>query len=184
MAKIVWDDKVNTKALGTHAEEIRADDMNDLKRSLNELYDGTFAEIHVHDGVTAQSIPTGATYTKLISFNNNGESANCTPDQANGKITITKTGRYLINHSWSGLSDTSNTVFWGTVFLDGVEQDQMHWKRKFGIASDVGSCSATGIILVTSAPLDLDFRVRHDDGGSIDLTTEYANLNINFVGDL
>lgn len=144
---------------------------------------GTAAEIYVADGSTAQSIPTGVTYTKSTAFTNNGESSNCTSDATNDKITITKTGKYRVSGAFSGQSGTANVVFRGAAFLNGVEQDRVHFKRKFATASDSGSMSFTGFIDVTSVPVDLDFRVRHDNAGSINLTIEYANLNVEYWGE-
>jgi len=40
--------------------------------------EGVYGEIHVADGSTAQSIPTGLTYTKLTGFTDNGLSNNVT----------------------------------------------------------------------------------------------------------
>ena len=145
--------------------------------------DGIFAEIHVHDGSTAQSIPTGTTYTKSTAFVDNGESSNCTADATNDKITITKTGRYLVSGQVSFSSGTANVTWFGTVFLNGVEQDKVHFTDKVGAAGDIDSASFTGIIDVTTANWDLDMRVRHDNGGSVNLTISYANLNVTYLGE-
>lgn len=145
--------------------------------------EGTFAEIHAHDNATTQSIPTGATYTKITTLDNNGESSNCTADGANDKITITKAGRYLVNGSFSFTCGTNNVTFFGGAFLNGVEQDNVHFTRKIGTAADIGSASFTGIIDVTTVPWDLDVRFRHDNGGSITLTLSYANLNTIYLGE-
>jgi hypothetical protein len=144
---------------------------------------GIFAEIYVADNATSQSIPTGATYTKVTAFDTNGQSANCTADQANDKITITQTGRYRVEGSFSFNSGTANVVWRGAAFLNGTEQSQVHFKRKTATASDAGNAGFTGFIDVTTVPWDLDFRVRHDNAGSIDLTLEYANLNVEYVGE-
>jgi len=54
---------------------------------------GAFGDIHVHDaGAGAQSIATGATYTKLTCFTDNGASVGVTADATNDKITLTRTG--------------------------------------------------------------------------------------------
>jgi len=145
-------------------------------------YPGTFAEIYTHDNSTAQSIPTGATYTKLTAWSNNGESNNITADASNNKITITKPGRYSVVCSISGSSGTANVVFLASAFLGGVEQDQIHWKRKISTANDIGSMSMSGIIDVTTSS-DLDIRARHDNAGSINFTVAYGNLKVEYLGE-
>lgn len=147
------------------------------------MQQGYFAAIHVHDASTAQTIATGATYTKSTAFTDNGFSANCTPDAANDKITITKTGLYRVEGTCSFTTNTNNVVVKGTVFLGGSEQDQIHWERKIGTASDIGNAGFTGIIDVTSANTDIDLRFAHDAGADITVTIKYANLNVSYLGE-
>lgn len=140
-----------------------------------------YAEIYVADSAVAQSIPTGATYTKVTLFTTNGLSKRCTADVANDKLIATKNGIYFVNGSFNMQSGTALVTFRGAAFLGGNEQNQIHWKRIMSVKSDSGSASFTGFINVTTAPQDIDFRVRHDNGGNVDFTLEYANMNIQFV---
>jgi hypothetical protein len=157
---------------------------DDSLTAVGYLYQaGTFAGIHVHDASAAQSIPTGATYTKLTCYTDNEASSNVTPDATNDKITITRAGIYKVDGSFSFTCGTNNVTFFGALFLDGTEQDNVHWERKIGTAGDRGSASFTGIIDVTSANKDIDVRVRHDNAGSIDFTIYYSNLNIIYLGE-
>jgi len=141
-----------------------------------------FAEIHTHDNSTATSVATGTTYTKIDTWDNNGLSNNCTPNATNNKITITKTGKYLVNCSINGESGSNNVTFKFSAFLNAVEQDQIHMHRKFAASGDKGSGAMTGIIDVTSVPLDLDVRARHDNGGSVNFTGTYMNINVIQIG--
>jgi len=175
-------DSHDFSALSNQVMELDAD--GDLAVSGRVTEAGTFANIHVHDaGASAQSIVTGASYVKVTGFANNGESSNCTADVANNKITITKTGYYMVSHNSSFTGDTNNVTYFVAAFLDGTEVDALHFVRKLGVAGDVGSASFSGILDVTSAPLDLDIRVRHDNGGSIEYTMEYANLTVTYLGE-
>ena len=61
--------------------------------------------------------------------------------------------------------------------------DNIHFTRKISTAGDVGSASMTGFINVTSVPVDLDLRVRHDHGSAVNITISYANLNISYLGN-
>jgi len=144
---------------------------------------GTFAEIHVHDASTAQSINNGATYIKSTAFTDNGPSSNATPDASNDKITITETGYYRVEGIVCASAGTGNLEWFGSVFLDGTEQDNIHWHRKISTAGDVGAMPFSGFIDVTTAPLDLDFRVRHSGGSAADFTITYANLNVSYEGE-
>lgn len=176
-SELFWDDTNKRVGIGT------ATPTEKLSVDGRITEQGTFAEIHCHDNSTAQTIPTGATYTKVTAFDNDGFSSNCTPDSANDKITITKTGIYRVEGAFSFASGTNNVEVFGSAFLDGVEQDQIHWTRKVGTAGDVGNANFSGFIDVTTAPLDLDFRVRHDQAGSVNLTFSYANLNVSYLGE-
>lgn len=136
-----------------------------------------YGEIHVHDASTAQSIANGTTYIKLTAFTSNGLYLHCTPDAANNKITITEPGVYQVNGAFNYTSGTNNVIFRIAAFLAGAEQDHIHCYDKKLTGTDACSHSFTGIINVTT-PSDLDVRIRHDNGGAVNLTMVYANLNI------
>jgi hypothetical protein len=142
-----------------------------------------YADIHCHAAVVAQNIPTGATYTKITAFTENGVSMNCTPDQANDKITITRPGNYQVGGTISFTCDT-NAVLWQVgVFLDGVEVENLHFQAKIGTGTDAATGGIVGFLPVATAPLDIDVRVRHDNGGTVALTVAYANISVNWLGN-
>ena len=153
--------------------------------TINELlyYQGTYAEIYTHDNSTAMAVATGAGYTLFDQWAVNGLSNNATPDQVNNKITITKTGVYRVNGAVSMFSGTANAVLIGSAFLGGVEQNQIHFQRKIATTSDAGAAAFSGLINVSSVPVDLDFRMRHNLGGSVDITLTYANMNAEYIGE-
>lgn len=144
---------------------------------IDEKLTPAYGEIYIHEGSTPQSIPNGTTYEKVINFQANGKSKNCTPDYTNNKITITKTGRYDIDGSMSFSSGTNNTDILLAAFLDGVEQENVHFDRTIGTIGSVGSAAISGFIEVDTVPLDLDIRVRHDNGTPVNLTFVYLNVN-------
>lgn len=143
---------------------------------------GAYAEIYVADGSTAQSIPTGTTYTKLTAFTTNGSSANCTADATNDKITITKAGKYLVNCVVSGYDGAAGAEFKMALFKAGVEQSNIHATNKFNAGSEIDNMEMCGIIVAT-ANQDIDVRLRHGDAGSVNFTTQYANLTITYIGE-
>ena len=147
---------------------------------------GTYAEIYCNDAstTTVQGIAAGATYVKITAFTTNGLSKNMTADATNDKITITKAGRYRVEGSFSFADNLPNIVWFGAVFLGGTEQDQLHFSRKIGAGGDVGNSGLSGFISVASVPADIDFRVRHNGVGSVDIAFAYANLNCNYLGEI
>lgn len=152
-------------------------DFDDFRAKL-EFSLPAFASIHVHDNTTAQSIPTGATYTKSTAFADNGYNLNCTADASNDKITITQTGYYQVQGAFCFSAGNNNTVWRLSLFVDGVEFEEIHVHRKISSAGDVGASAFTGIILVSTVPIDIDVRARHDSGGAVNLTITYGNLSI------
>ena len=152
------------------------------KTQVDEQIGGVYGEIYVHDGATPETIATGAGYTKCTAFASNGLSQDTTPDQTNDKITITKAGVYSVECSLSFTGATNSINWFGAVFVDGTEQNQIHFERKLGIGGDYGSAQIGGFVNVTSVPVDIDLRFRHDRGSDDDITVRYANLNVNRVG--
>jgi len=144
--------------------------------------DGAHASIYLDSGVTAQSIANGASYVKSTGFATNGNSSNMTADVANDKITATVAGTYQVNISCSFIGDTNNTNWFGAIFVDGVEQGNIHFQRKIGTASDTGSANASGLVNITSVPVDIDFRLRHDNGTAENFTAKYLNLSAHLAG--
>lgn len=162
---------------------INFDDATDILTIAGQLrQEGIYAEIFAHDVSALQEIATGASYVKITAFTNNGPGANATPDQANDKITLTETGHYRVEGSISFTSDTNNVEFEGGIFLNGVEQTNVHFARKVGTGADVGNAGFTGIIDVSTAPWDIDFRVKHDYGSAVDITIKYININVTYIG--
>lgn len=146
---------------------------------------GNFAEIfrHIDLGDTTQSIPTGTTPTKITAFSTNGEQSIATADKANDKIIINKTGRYKVDLSISYASGT-NAVNWKAyIFSGGVEMHNIHSTGFTSTANDKRSTALGGIINVTSVPCDIDYRVSHSGGASVDLIFAYLNLNVIYLGE-
>jgi len=140
-----------------------------------------FAEIYISDNDVAQTIGTGATYTKLTGTATNGAANNCTADGANTKITITKAGIYKISAHFDGKSDTANVEFEGAIFVDGTIQNNCRCKIEF-VAADKNCSSSIVGLLDVAATKDIDFRVRHDNGGDVDLTIGSANISVIQIG--
>lgn len=155
--------------------------LNYTTTQLNLLSDGAYGGIHVHDNAVPQAIPNGVTYEKLTIWDDNDPSKNCTPDEANGQITLTQAGTYKVEAQLSMASATGNVNFFASVFVDGVEQEQLHFTRKISVAADVGSASLTGIVTVTAGQV-IDLRVRHSDASPVNFTVSYGQFNCQLLG--
>lgn len=140
----------------------------------------SLASIYVNDASVIQSIPTGATYTKLTCWTTDGIYRNCTPDAANDKIIITIPGCYRVAFglSYHAAAGANNVTWKSAIFVSGVEQNNIHSSRKNVNGSDIVATANNGFIDITSVPVDVDLRFRHDNGSVIDLTVAYGNLNV------
>jgi len=137
-----------------------------------------YGGLHVHDNSTPQSVATGAVYTKMTAFADQELTYNATSEA--DSVTVDVQGAYLVNGSFSLTSGTNNVITFGTVFVNGVEQDNVHFQRKIATGTDVGSCSISGIVYMNAGDY-IDFRMRHDNGAAVDITLSYANLTVTLL---
>ena len=135
-----------------------------------------FGSIYVHEGATAQSITNGATATKSTAFTTDGNDSGGISDVANDQLTLSR-GAWSVTASISFFTASNNVDVTGSLFLDGNEQDNLHFQRRIGTGADVGSAALTGIIIVDQASETLDLRLRHSLGAPENITIVYANLN-------
>lgn len=165
----------NTANINTNAANIQTNTDN-----ITDLQNGGYAGIYINNNTTVQSIPTGTTYTKIVNFGGNSIFKNATADYANNQIQITKQGSYKIISSASMSSGTNNVVFNIAVFKNGAKQ-MIELKRKVATAGDVGNASAIGLLYCNADDI-IDLRVTHDNTASVDLTVEYCNFNVEYLG--
>jgi len=141
-----------------------------------------FGEIYSYNNSTPQSIPAGSTFTKVTAWNANGNSLNTTPDYVNGKITANKSGTWAVLAAFTILSGTNAVIFDFAAHLNGVRQDNLHLRRKMATTSDVGNMVLHGLVSGVNAGDEIDVRVIHDNGSAVDLTVQYANFSVLYVG--
>lgn len=145
----------------------------------------SYGGYYVQDNSIALVIPTGTTYTTVQSiWNKTGavHQKDVSVDTSVGSITINEIGKYHVNGSFSFSCGTNNVIWRGTAFYDGVEKGWIHWKAKTGTLGDAVNASFTGILDVSIIGKALDFRIRHDQGGDVNWTLEYGNVNIFKIG--
>lgn len=143
-----------------------------------------FGEIYTADNTTAQTIPTGATYTKATAFNTAGEYRGITLDAANNKMTLTSAGYYKIGITASSKLGTAGVTLKTALFLDGVKVPNCQSIRKVNNANDESTVSFGGIVKVDTANSEIDVRVSQSSGGDVSLTTVFCSLNALYIGDL
>lgn len=136
-----------------------------------------YAEIYTFNNLTPQSIPTGATFTKLTSFMANGQSLNCTADASNQQIIIGTTGMYDISFGFSSQVGANGKVLETSIFKNGVEIQGSHTARYIQSANTFSSVSRNTIVSCLAGDI-LDIRVRHSDTGSMNLIVGYGTLNV------
>jgi hypothetical protein len=158
-------DAIGTPADGlllytTDEESLEVSDQTDWLR----VGPADYGNIYVSGGAGSQTITTGGTYEKVTQFATNGESRNMTNDQANDMITIDNVGTYLvsINMSFTGSNNATVDI---RAHWNSVAQDQIHFQRKIGTGTDVGSGSAVGLLDVTTAGQDLEVFWTSDSNG-------------------
>jgi len=140
-----------------------------------------YGEIYVHGNTTGQTIST-ATSTQVTTFDTNGESNLTTPDHTNDHITITKTGKYLINVS-SAFSGDPNVTWSGGVYKNNgaTQLANIQTERKLGAGGDVGSVSISGIASLT-ADDTIEVWFQHAEGVDKSITVKELTLSVSMVG--
>lgn len=171
---------------GTFASN--SDTKSPSEKAIKTYVDGkvpyiAYGEIYGHDNVNQKAIPTGAGYTKIDNaFTNDGVSENATPQYTLGQITIPQEGKYRIFYTISYTSDVNNTTWFGAIFLNGAEQNNIHSSSKITSATDIRTSAGQGIISVPANGV-IDFRVRHDQVGTVNILPKYININVVYLGD-
>lgn len=141
----------------------------------------SFASIYASTAAAAQSIPTGSTYTKITPFDTNlAGNVGSTPDQANDRIVAGRAGTYQVDFSRSYSVSVANVTWHIAVFVNGVVQPQTVQEIKIGVANQI-NYAALAVQVVCAANDPVDIRVYHDNGGSVNLTYEHANLSITAI---
>ena len=120
----------------------------------------------IYNNSTGTAVVALSTSWKKVTGSFQGEtlsSGNIVPDYLNDKITINHIGTFFVGLQCS-FSGSNNAVVEACVYLNGVRQESVRFRRKLGTGGDVGSASAIGIISVTGTGVDLELYARADSG--------------------
>lgn len=131
---------------------------------------------YVNNNTTAQSIPTGTTWTKLT-FPNTvlGFKKHITIDADTRNIVIQKKGRYFFSFNFSSLANTNNIILETVLLKNDVEIPSMHMKRQFSGLALISQATLTGAVDLNKGDV-LRVAVRHDSASAVNLTVQYGNL--------
>ena len=140
-----------------------------------------YAELYINGNTASASVPTGAEYTKLtVSGFTQGNVKNCAVSLENGDITISKKGKYFINCTFSSKLGTTDVIWDTAVFVNGEEAANLHMRRRFSTSGYTFNVTLFGISDLSAGDV-LDVRVKHNNAGSVAITTEYANISVHRI---
>ena len=141
------------------------------------------AQIEKHDDTITTLIPTGTDYTKLPIFPNYDMAINMISDTANDQIIATINGNYHLKIHANVYSGTGGVVFRLVAFKNGdTELDATHDEFNFPSANVKQRIVVDGSINVSDAPDTFDLRIRHDNGGSVNISATYTHFEMFFLG--
>lgn len=139
-----------------------------------------FGELYEDSAGTVINLPTADNFVQWVS-STVGLSSLTTPSAASDNITILTNGAGTYKVSFSAsFSGTVNSTFHWSVFLGGVEQENVSVERKIGAAADIGSIAASGLLALSVAEV-VDLRASAT-ANTKTVTVNHANLTITKIG--
>lgn len=144
-----------------------------------EVKKKSFACIYMSgEGAVAQSIPAGATYTKITPFDTDlPGSLVSTADAANDRITVGRAGLYIVGFTRTYTVGTANVTWHVAVFVNGVIAQQSVLSVK-SASTNTPTYADLDIPVSCAAGDTIDIRIKHDGGAAVDITFEHATLYV------
>lgn len=136
-------------------------------------------QIYLHSGVTPQVIAVGGTLEKFTGFTTDGDAHGLAADAANDKITITRTGIYVVHFDCT-YDGTNNTIATFRAKWNGVEQNHLMWSQKIP-GGDVSAGTFAGLLSATVAAQDLEIWFTLTSNGH-SVTAQHASLTVFRIG--
>jgi len=123
-----------------------------------------YGEIYNNNTGTAV-VALSTSWAKVTgSFQGNGiSSTNVTPDYANDRIVLNHVGAFLVGFQTS-FSGGANATVNAAIYLDGVRQEGLRFRRKLSAVGDVGSAGGGGLINVTGTGMAVELYAKADSG--------------------
>lgn len=139
---------------------------------------GIYGEILTEDNTTPQTIPTGASNTKITSYNVAGLFSNMSPDYINNEITLFVTARYKIIVTVVFETTTIGDLWHFSAVKNGTVEAITQPRSSNGSIDTV----VLSKIVEGSLNDDFDLRVRHDNAGSLDIKILSSVYSIIYAG--
>lgn len=142
-----------------------------LRDYLEGLDNAIHGSLYIDDGAVSQAV-TGSAWNKITGFTaGNYDRVTLGTDQ----MTIQDAGGYDVGValSWQG---GNSVTFEVCLFVNGVEQPQVEFWRKMGVAGDVGSGSARNIVHLAAGDV-IDVRIYPDADGNIVVRSGQLSLH-------
>lgn len=133
------------------------------------------------EGSTAQSIPSGATPTKITPFTANlGGNVGAVPDHANDRIVAGRAGVYLCGFTRTYAVGTANVTWHVGIAVNGAVQQQTIQSVKTASTS-TPYYAATNVPIICAEGDVVDVRMWHDNGAAVNITYEHATLYVSAI---
>jgi hypothetical protein len=154
-----------------------------IQTAVDSAKSATYGSIHSHDVNHTMAIPSGAGYTKVNSFAQNGRFIGTILDTVNDWIIINRNGMYFAEGYASFSPGNANIEFKPVLFLNSTELDETHDDQKYTTASSKAGVRSAGPVWVSNAPDTLTLRIRHSSGSSQNIDITYSHLFIQSVSN-
>lgn len=143
-----------------------------------------YGEIFAKDYGVAISVSDSG-FTKITSFNTNGESVNMTPDYINNHIKVNVSGTYMVMCSIAIENSliSAHTVEVSMFKNNGtVEFPNIHAHRSLAASADKGSISISGIVSLVAGEI-IEMWATSDSSTARDITIRDITLSLRRIGD-
>lgn len=153
-----------------------------FNRVLDIINNVKHIEIFVSDDSTATSIPSGATYTKLLlGADAQSDKANgITYNAENGNITALTAGTYFITATFSSKLATTDVIWDTAIFINDEIADNLHMRRRFSTSGYTFNVCLSGLVTLSANDV-LDIRSKHNNASAVSITIEFANINMHKI---
>lgn len=155
--------------------QISAQDLRDFVASVFQ-----YGSLRMVSSDTPAGQVIGTAYEKLAQFTKRATpSDDITSSIANNNFTIARSGVYavLISLSFSG---TNNSIWTGSLFKSGTDQEVCSLKRKLVSVNDLGSASSFDCVVINAGDI-VDYRLKAD-GASKTFTLETGAFMLLRIG--
>lgn len=165
--------------------DTQSGNISDVAADVAYVKHGHGIELYASGNSTAVSIPTGATFTllSLAGITVNDDLGGLTYSTENGNITADESGVYYVSATFSSRLGTTDVIWDTAIFLNGIELPNLHMRRRFSTSGYTFNVCLSGMVSLSADDV-IDIRVKHNNAGAVEITTEYANITAFKIADM